>query len=89
MSAPENLQAFPAAYCVGPSDDMYPPEPGMTLRDWFAGQALNGWLSSDAIAGCINSVAETQKMSVEAAYANAAYSYADAMLAERKKGGAS
>lgn len=24
----------------------YPAWPGMTLRDWFAGQALSGWLAS-------------------------------------------
>lgn len=38
-------QAFPAAYTVGPNDDLYPPAPGMTLRDWFAGQALAGQLA--------------------------------------------
>jgi len=41
-------QAFPAAYTVGPNDDLYPPTPGMSLRDWFAGQALAGLLSHDA-----------------------------------------
>lgn len=35
-------QAFPQPVTVGPNDDLYPAYPGMTLRDWFAGQALAG-----------------------------------------------
>jgi len=46
---------------------------GMTLRDWFAGQALAGLLAPGKIAGT-------------AEFARAAYSYADAMLAARAKG---
>lgn len=47
---------------------------GMTLRDWFAGQALGGMLG-----GTPGSHLQ------EEACAKAAYSYADAMLAERSK----
>lgn len=49
---------------------------GMSLRDWFAGQALAGYLCAnpDRMVGTINA-------------AENAYKYADAMLAERKKGG--
>lgn len=46
-------------------------EPGMSLRDWFAGQALTGLSSKNG------SVSETT--------ARIAYRYADAMLAERNK----
>lgn len=50
---------------------------GMSLRDWFAGQALGGMLADPAtLAGCPKVAA-------------AAYDYADAMLAERKNGGRS
>lgn len=71
MSAPENPRAFPRA-----NEYQY----GMTLRDYFAGQALAGlcsqhdatgmwsWLPNDAVV--------------------VAYKIADAMLAERAKGGA-
>ncbi len=52
------------------------PNPGMSLRDYFAAAALQGLLaSSKDIIG----------MS-EANYATAAYLQADAMLAERNKG---
>ena len=45
--------------------------PGMTLRDWFAGQALQGQLATG----------EAALLAVSYAYA-----IADAMLAERSKG---
>ena len=48
---------------------------GMTLRDWFAGQALAGLYAS-----------ETDDTEYEAAYAaRRSYVIADAMLAERAK----
>lgn len=51
--------------------------PGMTLRDWFAGQALAGIIG----AGNLKSSATNEVI------ACAAYSVADAMLAERAKAG--
>ena len=45
---------------------------GMTLRDWFAGQALMGWCA-DPHMGSFVKVAE------------GCYNMADAMLAEREK----
>lgn len=47
--------------------------PGMTLRDWFAGQALTGMLSSET---------DDSTYYVELA-ADRAYRFADAMLAAR------
>jgi len=46
--------------------------PGMTLRDWFAGQALAGLLSDPEIGGIASTV-------------EYAYKCADAMLKERDK----
>ena len=52
---------------------------GMTLRDWFAGQALPA-----VIANCKNdSDALAYKGDIEAFFAVRAYSVADAMLAAR------
>jgi hypothetical protein len=47
---------------------------GMTLRDWFAGQALTGLLACDA---------EDDVDVIYQAVATAAYKLADALLAER------
>jgi len=86
MGKPENPPAFP---CEAQGDRSVPPEhdyiqtgiysakfPGMTLRDYFAGQALAGFTSchlddGDAVMGA----ADTAK---------AAYNYADAMLSARQ-----
>ena len=46
--------------------------PGMSLRDWFAGQALPGLIGLDSDAD-------------DKGIAHDAYLYADAMLAERAK----
>jgi len=48
--------------------------PGMSLRDWFAGQALQGFCASEQNGTWIGD-----------ATARDAYSYADAMLTERDK----
>lgn len=53
--------------------------PGMTLRDWFAGQAVR------AILPQLNTV-ERDKIEVARVAAGAAYLVADAMLAARKAG---
>jgi hypothetical protein len=41
MSGAANPPAFPPAITVSASGDFYHGFDGMTLRDWFAGQALN------------------------------------------------
>lgn len=65
--------AFPAGYHPeGNSADQY----GMSLRDWFAGQALMG------IIACPGS--EPDDASREGC-ASLAYEFADAMLSEREK----
>ncbi len=50
--------------------------PGMTLRDWFAGQALGG-----LIVGYTQAYGSPTQLSNEVV--KEAYSYADAMLAKR------
>lgn len=66
MSKPENPLAFPLV--DGPTV-----EPGMLLRDWFAGQVLS------SAAALPSGTADCQHR------AKVAYEQADAMLAERDK----
>ena len=64
--------AFPVAGQIGP--EQYGFEPGMTLRDWFAGQALA--MSAPKYMNLSDSAALLAKR---------CYAVADAMLAEREK----
>jgi hypothetical protein len=82
MNQPENPSAFPrpddrdAMGCgIREGSD------GMTLRDWFAGQALVGLMSHNAHDHC-------PLFGDGEPFARDAYLVADAMLAERAKGGA-
>ena len=67
--------AFPLAVPVG---DGLGIQHGMSLRDWFAGQALAGMLASDQ-------VGESQWADNKDYAASFAYKMADAMLQERAK----
>lgn len=69
MSKEEGGPAFP----VG--GDELEQSPGMTLRDWLAGQALTGFIASYAVEG-----AGTPEHLLAA---KRAYQYADAMLQVR------
>ncbi len=66
---PSKESAFPSDYFVAP---------GMTLRDYFAGQALAGMLAQ----GTQGSFSKPAGVARAAVYA---YEYADAMLVERFK----
>lgn len=75
MSGAPNPSAFPV-----PAHPNYPrlgPQPGMTLRDWFAGQVITAFAAYGP-----KGHAPAQMV------AAAAYEIADAMLAERAKAGA-
>ena len=66
---PTGGPAFPRA-----GDDQTFAEQGMTLRDWFAGQALSGMTANSAVAPASSED-----------WAHGAYELADAMIAERAK----
>ena len=55
-------------------------ERGMSLRDWFAGQALMGWLANRP-----NAAELPTDVSVPEVLARLSYGLADAMIAERQK----
>ena len=55
------------------------PRPGMELRDWFAGMALNGMLAQFMSESHIESDLDNML------YARFAYEHADAMMIEREK----
>ncbi len=60
-------------------------EPGMTLRQWYAGMALQGWIAN------LRDAADDYDDEPEAfaqhqrAVAKACYGYADAMIEEEKE----
>lgn len=60
--------------------------PGLSLRDWFAGQALAGF-SATVSANGLKLMQPEPTYPIERSYAVAAYRLADALLAERKRGG--
>lgn len=65
--------AFPATEANGCNSGVW----GMSLRDWFAGQAMSGWLADPAVRVADADDART--------HAERCYLIADAMLAARSK----
>jgi hypothetical protein len=57
---------------------------GMTLRDWFAGHAMQGLLSESGCA-IATEIADKEGITESQAVASYAFKMADAMLAEREK----
>lgn len=70
----DNPAAFPVNAANLGSAGAYPAEPGMSLRDWFAGQALIGLITAD------------DEITYQSA-AEYAYAHADALLLARKEDG--
>ena len=66
--------------------DYYLSVEGMKLRDWFAGQALHE--AAGAVCDDLSENGDDGAREHAARHAKAAYLLADAMVAERKKGGA-
>ena len=86
MSATDGGPAFPAMKLTEAHGDLtsaknsrFDPVGGMSLRDWFAGQALHAVLSGDDN-GAFSSFVAKERI------ASNCYDLADVMLAERAKG---
>lgn len=80
MTERDGGPAFPTSYNMstrerGGSEPSNPPW-GLTVRDWFAGQAITGWLAQ---------FPEAHDSGNQTYVAEYAYKIADAMLAERSK----
>lgn len=60
------------------------PQPGITVRQWYAGMAMQGIVSNKDL--CLAITQEVGDEYMGAGVAKAAYEFADAMLAEREKG---
>ena len=80
MSAPidDGGPAFPMQVKLANGTDNYR---GMSLRDWFAGQALAGYISNHKACEQLSSVGKNTPHF----YAVLTYAMADAMLAARKE----
>lgn len=83
MNETENPPAFPVELSFGlePGEPSQTGEskaqfPGMTLRDWFAGQALTGFIAACA---SFSEIRDDETCAIRA------YAMADAMLEERAK----
>jgi hypothetical protein len=66
--------AFPTADTIYPNGQMQFGSNGMSLRDWFAGMAMQGMLSNPELSGSVELLARES------------FTYADAMIAEQKGG---
>ena len=78
MSVNDGGPAFPSVQPEGPMTGNC--NWGMSLRNWFAGMALNGWIGTYGEDACpIGDIEECQSV------AKLCYQLADAMLAEMEK----
>lgn len=79
--------AFPRPYSSPNNGTFANPQAGMSLRDWFAGQALVGMCANPEMGKIINWLiyAAAGKEQSLNGVAETAYEMADAMLAERAK----
>lgn len=95
MSANNGGPAFPRPMSVshgGVSEHQFSSgdQDGMTLRDWFAGMALQGMLESGLLSKCFDARRQDSNHAKTVSWfasfaAPDAYDIADAMLAEREK----
>ena len=84
MSAPnDGGPAFPVSTGHHPDTMMKDPRIGMTLRDYFAAEALKGLLSDNETIAATYRTAKKAGVGLSKAMAASSYEFADAMLAER------
>ena len=90
MSIDTGGPAFPQPTIVGINGEVHDfgsPSLGMTLLDWFAGQAMQGLIASGCIVPCRSTTPEgieAERKAYAKEVATSSYRYADAMIAARK-----
>lgn len=90
MTSKDGGAAFPRPYSdnglSSPNFHAFHARDGMSLRDWFAGMAMQAIIAKGEV--CVWYDEESRRAScLDEAIARGAYIYADALLAERAKGG--
>ncbi len=79
--------AFPTSQILSPDGRVLSAgQDGMSLRDWFAGQALAGFAANNAVFAANDQNGWELVNASERDVANRAYWLADAMIAARKAG---
>lgn len=78
---PENPPAFPRAAQIEP---LIYGQSGMTLRDWFAGQALMGFVANQSAMLEVIKAHNEDGVIARGWVAHTMYQFADAMLAARQ-----
>jgi hypothetical protein len=84
-----NEPAFPCTTKINTSSDPFatPKEkifPGMTLRDYFAGQALTSIISCPEFRIALEKIGKEKGLTIEESITRAAFVYADSMIRNRK-----
>lgn len=73
------------SYDDGRTEHQYPGSPGMSLRDWFAGQALQGILAGGSGWNSVSAeVMRNEGIWGDVSTTEIAYRFADAMIAARE-----
>jgi hypothetical protein len=75
-----DLAAFPYPAVVSQGEQHWPGHNGMTMREWYAGQALAGLIANSDLADLMKSTGLATEKAAEVCFA-----LADAMIAESAK----
>lgn len=82
-NGPADGPAFPSSYAMSPQGFTTDHEPGMSLRDWFAGRAMQSMFAGDGARMVANRDKRYDETNWAEVVALNAYEMADAMLTAR------
>ena len=81
----KNKPAFPRPFSESTANDMVNKENGMSLLEYYAGQALAGVVASEMNLESLNRIAERNDDTTEEAVSVLCFSIAEAMIREAEK----